>query len=502
MQNILIKDISKKLSLLKKYPFILKKICRGVERETLRINDNGKISTKFHPCSLGFSLYHKFITTDFSESLLELITPKNKNINFTISFLKDIHKYVVKNIDNEYLWPFSMPCYISNIEDIKLAKYGDSPLGKKKKTYRKGLRNRYGTLMNIISGVHYNFSLPLVFWEKIKKKNNKLTGKELANNGYLKMMRNYLRFGWIIPYLFGSSPGICSSYLKEKKTNLNLLKHKNTLYLPWATSLRMSELGYHDNIQPEINISFNNLQDYIKNINYALNTSSKIFSKKNKENKNIQQLNTNILQMENELYIKIRPKRETYNNESLLDSLSEKGIEYVEIRSLDINPFSPIGIDKTQIMFLDLFLIWCSLVDSPRMNNKELKLSYKNWNKIILEGRKPNQKIKINHNFKNSFYLKKIIKHIFNDLFNIAKIIDVKNNNYQKTCKKLFICSYCPEMTLSGKMLKYMLKYGFIDWGLKLSKKYYNYLNNKKINKKNKKIIIKETKRSRNILNK
>jgi len=496
----LIEDISEKIAFLEKNPKILNNIFRGIERETLRIKKNGSFSEKKHPYLLGSPLTHKWITTDFSENLLEFITPTSNNIDYLLSFLKDLHCFTASKTQNELIWPFSMP-YDDNKTDIQIAQYGNSNLGKMKTTYRIGLKHRYGDLVNTVSGVHYNFSLPLIFWKNCKKnisKKNKNT--DYVSSGYLDLIRNYYRFGWIIPYLFGASPAISSSFLKNTKKKYRFKKTKeNILYLPWSTSLRLSDIGYTNSKVIDLNIMFNDLNSYIQSLKKSIETPSKKFMNIGLKDiyGNFKQLNTNILQMESELYTQIRPKRKINYGETLIESLTNKGIEYVEIRSLDINPFSPIGISKKQILFLDLFLIWCALIDSPQINTIDVYLINKNWKKIIFEGRKPNQKIYLNNKYEKKT-LVEISDIIFKDLHQIALILDYnsKNFTYQKICKETKLLFYNPELTYSAKFLKIIIETGIKKAGLYFANKYHRNFTNKNYLNLNKNILEQEVIRS------
>lgn len=481
----MIPNLSNVIYYLESDPNILMGIRRGIERESLRINFRGEISQKAHPKIFGSPLFHKWITTDFSESLIEIITPVNSNISYTFSFLHDIHLYIYKNLDNELLWPMSMPCSIKSSKLIKIANYGNSKIGRMKTLYRIGLKNRYGSNMQIISGIHYNFSLPLKFWN-----NNKIfdfkNNSKIVSEGYLRLIRNYYKFGWIIPYFFGASPGICESFIKNKKVNLPLKKTSSgLLYLPYATSLRLSDdLGYNNKYVNQFKIVSNSFKDYIKYVKYALNTPIKEYKNmKLFKNNKFLQLNNNILQTENELYSFIRPKRVLKNNESLLQALSRDGIEYVEIRSLDINPFSPIGLNIEQIYFLDLFLIWCALIKTIKLNDEDIANIKFNWNKVILEGRKPGLSIKINRNNKLQPIIK-IGKILINDLKKIAIILDKFNNSkfYQNTCDNLLFKLNYPELTVSSRILKKLIKYGINKTGLTLANRHYNFFKERSFN--------------------
>lgn len=476
---------------------MLSGILRGIERETLRIKKNGNFSQTKHPYRLGSALTHKWITTDFAENLLEFITPTSNKVDYLLSFLTDVHSFTASKINDERMWPFSIPYSYNKKTNIKIAEYGNSNLGKMKFIYRTGLKNRYGDLINTISGVHYNFSLPISFWNMWKPPKETINNIDYVSKGYLHLIRNYYRFGWIIPYLFGASPALPSYFLKHSNIEYKFKKNKeNIFYLPWATSLRLSNIGYTHTKILDLNIMFNDFDEYVTSLQQALVTPSKQFMDlglKDQEN-NFKQLNTNFLQLENELYTQIRPKRNTEHNETPIEALKKRGIEYIEIRSLDINPFSPIGINKSQILLLDLFLIWCALIDSPKTDKKDFLFINKNWEKIIFEGRKPNQKIYIyNQNQKKT--LIEISQIIFKDLKKIALILDshAKNTDYQTVCDEMQLFFLHPKLTYSAQFLKLLIKKGIKKTGLYLSQKYYTQLINQNVFNINKNMLEQES---------
>lgn len=480
MEVSLIPNINKALSWLEAHPFVLSGIKRGIERETLRITPEGTIANTPHPVSLGAALTNKWITTDFAESLLEFITPVNTDIDHMFSFLHDIHCYVSRKLpDDQRIWPLSIPGCISHNQPIELANYGNSNIGKMKMVYREGLKNRYGALMQIISGVHYNFSLPLIFWQEREKITNIEEQREKISQGYLRLIRNYYRFGWVIPFLFGASPAICSSFLQNKSSNLPFETLPNgSIYLPYATTLRMSDLGYTNRSQSALGISFNTLEDYVRQLKHAIHTPSEDFARIGiKVNGKYRQLNSNILQIENEFYAPIRPKRVCQAGESPSDALLRGGIEYIEVRALDVNPFSPLGVDPNQVRFLDLFLIWCVLADAPEMSSDELTCCQRNWNRIILNGRKPGQTISLGCDTKR-YPLSFVGHQLFTDLLRVAQVLDKQNNNdqYQSVCQTLSIAFDNPELTLSGQMLQAIKDMGQTNLGISLSEKYHQYL--------------------------
>ncbi|WP_187306484.1 glutamate--cysteine ligase [Buchnera aphidicola] len=479
----------KELNWIKKNKEIFTKIFRGIERETLRVNSKGKIVSTTHPKQMGKSLTHQWITTDYSENLLEFITPKTDKLKNSIQFLQDLYIYATKNIyPKERMWPLSIPLYNIKKDKVKLAKFGNSNIGKVKELYRKGLQKRYGNFMNIISGIHYNFSFPIIFWKKWKKIKNNDCETEIISNGYLGTIRNYYRIGWIIPYLFGASPAVSNNSYDDPKIKRKLTKNKkkNFLYFPWGTSIRISKFGHQNKYNKKFKISYNNINDYINSVIKILSTNSKSFKKiKEKDKKGkLNQLNTNIIQLENELYTQIRPKSSVKNNEKIIDSMKKKGIEYIEIRSLDINPFSEIGIEKKQILFLDLLLILCTFLESPSISNTEWKKIQQNWETVAIYGRKPNQKI-FDINSNTTITLKKIGISIFCELKKIAKILDIssKEKLYENTCLYLENLIKYPQFTYSARVLKKMKKKGILQTGLNFANFYYKKNINKKFQK-------------------
>ncbi|ELY6275054.1 glutamate--cysteine ligase [Cronobacter muytjensii] len=471
----MIPDVSQALAWLTEHPEALKGIRRGLERETLRVTPEGELATTGHPESLGAALTHKWITTDFAEALLEFITPVDGDIDHMLTVMRDIHRHTARMLGDERMWPLSMPCYIKEGQDIELAQYGTSNIGRFKTLYRSGLKNRYGALMQTISGVHYNFSLPLAFWQAKCQVEDAGSGKEAISAGYFRLIRNYYRFGWVIPYLFGASPAICSSFLQGKPTTLPFEKTDcGMYYLPYATSLRLSDLGYTNKSQSNLGITFNDLHSYVAGLKRAIKTPSEEYAALGlKKEGEYLQINTNILQIENELYAPIRPKRVTRDGESPSDALLRGGIEYIEVRSLDINPFSPIGVDENQVRFLDLFMVWCALADAPEMSSDELLCTRANWNRVILEGRKPGLTLGIGCETAQ-FPLEKVGKDLFRDLRRVAQTLDGINGGqeYQQVCDRLVACFDDPELTYSARILRSMIENGIGGTGRELADRY------------------------------
>lgn len=453
----------------------LKDIKRGVEREALRINPNGTLSQAPHPQPLGSALTHESITTDFSESLLEFITPPENSAAKTVAQLKDIHKFVIDNIGDEYIWPLSMPCFIDDETHIPIAYFGESNVGKMKRVYRIGLKNRYGSMMQAIAGVHFNFSLPDSFWRLWAELNGNTHSQDQTSSDYLGLIRNYRRFCWLIPFLYGASPALCGSFLKGKEHALPFKKvGKGTVYMPYATSLRMSDLGYTSSEQSSLKICYNELDNYVRLLRSAMTTPSNRFSKFSAgEEGNYQQLSRNIIQIENELYSPIRPKQPTHSMEKPTDALVRRGINYIEVRALDVNPFSPLGISQTQFDFLDVFLLACLLMPSEALDEAQLQEAKENMNNVVLEGRDPELRLSNNG---EAVLLTQWSEELFGYFEQVAGLLDSANNTQRYTHAVSTEHSKVkdPSLTPSGKLLDALLENDQDNgvFGLELAKAY------------------------------
>ena len=354
-------------------PAVLTGIRRGIEKESLRVRTDGGLSTLPHPASLGSALTHPHITTDFSEAQLELITGVHAGVEACLEELTQIHQVVYRSIGDEMLWCASMPCGLPADDAIPFGRYGNSNVGRAKTVYRVGLGHRYGRRMQTISGIHYNFSLPGV-----------------SNQGYFSLIRNFRRHSWLLLYLFGASPAVCSSFIAGRAHDLQELKG-STLYRPGATSLRMGRLGYQSDAQASLAVSYNSLESYGASLVEALTRPYPQYEKIGVigPDGEYRQLAVTLLQIENEFYGKIRPKRVIRQGERPLHALRERGIEYVEVRLMDLDPFCPIGIAAATIRFLDVFLLHCLLLDSPPDTPEEIAALARNTNRAAARGREP-----------------------------------------------------------------------------------------------------------------
>lgn len=370
---------------------LLSQCLHGIERECLRVDNDGQLALTPHPRALGSALTHPKITTDYSEALLEFITGTETDPQKTLTELDAIHRYTYSKLGDEFLWSPSMPGQLPEEPRIPIAEYGSSNIGRLKYVYRQGLALRYGKTMQCIAGIHYNFSLPEALWATLQADDgDQRSAQEYQSSRYIALIRNFRRYSWLLMYLFGASPALDASFMRGRSHQLEVLDD-DTLYLPWATSLRMSDLGYQSNAQAGLTPCYDDLPSYTSSLHKAVSTPYPEYAALGIKdaNGNWQQLNTNVLQIENEYYSNIRPKRVTDTGERPLHALRSRGIQYIEVRCLDINPFLPLGIDVSEARFLDAFLLFCTLQQSPCLIEGECRTSSDNFLKVVKEGRKP-----------------------------------------------------------------------------------------------------------------
>ncbi|MBM7063205.1 glutamate--cysteine ligase [Pseudomonas sp. UL073] len=369
---------------------LLGRSLHGIERECLRIDEHGQLALTPHPRALGSTLTHPQITTDYSESLLEFITPAEADPAQTLADLDRVHRFTYSKLAGERLWSASMPCSLPEEASIPIAQYGDSNIGRLKYVYRQGLALRYGKTMQCIAGIHYNFSLAENVWPLLRQaEGSSLAPRDYQSERYIALIRNFRRYSWLLMYLFGASPALDAGFLRGHPHQLKQLD-ADTLYLPYATSLRMSDLGYQSSAQSGLTPCYNDLASYTDSLRQAVSTPYPPYAAIGiKRDGEWQQLNTNVIQIENEYYSSIRPKRVTYSGERPIQALMARGVQYVEVRCLDINPFLPLGIDLEEARFLDLFLLYCALQDSPQLAGGECRACTDNFLKVVKEGRRP-----------------------------------------------------------------------------------------------------------------
>ncbi|SFM00813.1 glutamate--cysteine ligase [Marinobacter zhejiangensis] len=361
---------------------------KGIEKEGLRVDGNGFIAQTPHPRALGSTLTHPRITTDYSESLLELITPVCDSTDAVLASLYDIHHFVHQHLGDEVFWAASMPCGLDGDDSIPIAEYGSSNIGQLKHVYRQGLAVRYGRMMQSIAGAHYNLSLPDSFWAQWQSAlADEQPLQAFKSQQYFWLVRNFRRRSWLLMLLFGASPALDRSFVANVRHTLSPLD-SSTWYGPEATSLRMGDLGYHNNAQASLNICFNELSTYTSTLAQAIHTPWPEYERiGTRRGDRFIQINTSILQIENEYYSAIRPKRTTHRGEKPIQALDARGVEYVEVRCLDLDPFSPVGMSAPQIDFLDLFLLDCLLSDSPKIDDQECSHLDDNFKDVVNRGR-------------------------------------------------------------------------------------------------------------------
>ena len=338
---------------------------KGVEKESLRVSPDGVIAQTRHPEALGAPLTNEHITTDFSESLIELVTPPFGETWELLQYLCDIHQFVYRHLNDELLWATSMPCAIDGDASIPLAQFGSSNVGRMKTVYRHGLGVRYGRIMQAISGVHFNYSFSPKLWGVLEAVNqSKQAPQDFISEQYFGVLRNYRRYGWLVLYLFGTSPAVSNSFFAGRENTLTVLD-ADTVYEPYGTSLRMSDIGYRNKNQSTLSVSVNSLSEYVRDLSRAIGTPYPPYEKLGvKVNGVYQQLNANILQIENEYYSFIRPKRIARSGERPTKALYRAGVEYVEVRALDVSAFDPVGVNQNKLRFLEAFLALCLLRES------------------------------------------------------------------------------------------------------------------------------------------
>lgn len=438
----------------------LKGIRRGIEREALRITPEGRLAVTMHPEEkLGATLTHPAITTDYAEALLEFITPVSRSVEETLAQLRDLHRVTYTAIGDERLWPLSMPCYVNELSDIRIAQYGDSHSGIMKRTYRQGLTHRYGAMMQTIAGVHYNFSVSDELWAALAAEDGDRDNRDFRSARYLGLIRNFKRLAWVVPYMFGASPLLCKSFLRHTEIDIGLEEMGGGLAgFPYATSLRMSDLGYTNREQAELGITYNSLQEYVDNLRCAVFTPVKRFEEIGiRDGNEWKQLSANILQIENEFYSPIRPKQIALEGETPAQALENRGIEYIEVRVLDVNPFSNVGISADQMRFIDLLLLYCLLDNSSPLSWEEQVDTERLVSEVIKHGRTPGLQLTDSNGIAT---VEERLTALFKELNDIAVVLDKTKPAalYQQSLAALAPAITDPEQTLSGKVMEMYLR--------------------------------------------
>ena len=427
---------------------------RGIEKESLRVDPDGYLAQTPHPSGLGSALTNRFITTDFSEALLEFVTPALSSTWEALQTLCDIHQFTYQQLGDELLWATSMPCRTPGDTEVPLAYYGESNVAQMKTAYRRGLGHRYGRAMQTIAGVHFNYSMPDEFWPVYRDILGSATDDaEFRSEHYLALIRNFRRFGWLVLYLFGASPALCKSFAGADTLQMQLM-NSETYFEPFGTSLRMSDLGYNNQTQAGISISLNRLDDYIRDLSAAIRTPEPAYKKFGiLVDGEYQQLSTNKLQIENEYYSAIRPKRVAKSGERPTAALRRGGIEYVEIRSIDINVFDPAGINQNTMRFMEAFLIYCLLEESAPFDAASFDESQRNQSVTAKRGREPGLMLQRDREFVS---LRDWANEIMAKVGAVAELVDRHENDssYGEAVTAMASLVEDPDRTPSARLLQ------------------------------------------------
>ena len=450
---------------------------KGVEKESLRVTPDGRIALTPHPRALGSALTNEHITTDYSEALIELVSPTFRTSWELLQYLLDLHQFVYQHLGDELLWATSMPSIIDGDANIPIAQFGSSNVGRMKTVYREGLGVRYGRMMQAISGVHYNYSFPETLWDPwADLVQSRIRGQDFISERYFHLLRNYRRHGWIVLYLFGVSPVVCNSFLRGRNVTLPRLS-KDTSYEPYATSLRMSDLGYRNRNQAGLSVSVNSLDEYVRDLSRAITTRHEPYEKIGvKVDGEYRQLNANILQIENEYYSFIRPKRVARSGERPTKALRRAGVEYVEVRALDVSAFDPVGVNQNKLRFLEVFLALCLMKDSPPIDISEQDTLDANHVVVARRGREPG--LTLNRDGR-AVPMQAWARELVDSMRGIAEIFDRGDPARPYSAALAMQASKVDDVSLtpSARMLAELESTGesFFDLGLRMSRLHKEY---------------------------
>lgn len=411
----------------------------GIEREGLRVTPDGHLALTPHPKAFGDKLSHPFITTDFSESQIEMITPTFSTVEEVYQFLCALYQLTVSELKEEYLWPQSMPCTIEADQDIPIAMFSDNLEGNVAMNYRQHLLKKYGGKRQLISGLHYNFSFSETFIQKLyENQTTDLDYRLFKDQIYLKVVRNYIRHRWLLIYLLGASPIVDESYCTECQTSSKeVAPHSYTR--SGAVSFRNSACGYQNHTP--IYVDYQDVERYVQSLNQYIE-SGEIASFK-------------------EFYSPIRLKAKDPHH--LMESLMKDGIEYLEIRSIDLNPFEPAGISLVDLQFIHLFILFLLEEEEVEDENWQ-KDATENERLVAVDGLQNELKL-IRNSERVSFsewaldILTKMKK--INEMFSLGleSILEQKQNQILN-----------PDQTLSAQMVQLVTKSDYVSANLELAK--------------------------------
>lgn len=447
----------------------------GLEKETLRVEAAGSIAQTPHPIALGSALTHPYITTDYSEALLELVTPPFDDVRETLGFLQDLQAFATARVGDELLWATSMPCAMGSEDSIPVARYGHSNAGRMKTIYRIGLGHRYGRRMQVIAGVHFNYSPQPALWPVLAGLQGETDGRDFRDRAMMGMIRNLLRFGWMVPYLFGASPAVCNSFLDGRGARLEDFDDDSS-YLPMATSLRMGDIGYTNRKEADTGIkaNYNSLTEYVDSLRCAISTESPEWARLGvKVDGEYRQLNANILQIENEYYSSVRPKQPLERFEKPTDALAARGVAYVELRSVDVNAQQPLGVDESQLRFLEAFCLTALLLPSGPLSEAAMADIDANLLAVAHHGREPGLILQCE---RGPMPLQALARELLTRMGPVAAMLDqdLPGDPYRRSLSEQWGKVEQPSLTPSARMLEDMMarEEGFYRYARRLSQQH------------------------------
>ncbi|WP_415331803.1 bifunctional glutamate--cysteine ligase GshA/glutathione synthetase GshB [Clostridium perfringens] len=425
----------------------------GLEKENVRVTERGNLALTPHPKAFGDRENNPYIKTDFSESQLEMVTPVCNTLEEVYSFICNLNKVVSLEImkNGEFLWPQSNPPILPREEEIPIAKLSN----REDELYRENLSYKYGKKKQVISGIHYNFSFKEEFIKLLYKELKvKKDFREFKDDIYLRMARNFQKYHWLLIYLTGASPVFHESYIDEIKEEGEKLG-EDSYYIKDDTSLRNSSYGYKN--KKDYYVSYNSIEEYASDIKNLV---------KDKEIQSIK-----------EYYNPIRLK--SLGSEDMLESLLNKGIDYLEVRLLDLDPLSVQGVNKETLYLVHLFMIYTLLKENKEITYKDQEEFFKNHDMVALKGRNEEAII-----YENGVpvLLKDKGREILSEMDEIVEILFSNNEEFKNVIKRALEKINNPHDTISEKLIKDIKEEGYINFHMRLAKEYLNNFKNKEFN--------------------
>ena len=425
----------------------------GLEKENVRVTESGNLALTPHPKAFGDREKNAYIKTDFSESQLEMVTPVCNTLEEVYSFICNLNKVVSLEImkNGEFLWPQSNPPILPREEEIPIAKLSN----REDELYRENLSYKYGKKKQVISGIHYNFSFKEEFIKLLYKELKvEKDFREFKDDIYLRMARNFQKYHWLLIYLTGASPVFHESYIEEIKEEGEKLG-EDSYYIKDDTSLRNSSYGYKN--KKDYYVSYNSIEEYASDIKNLV---------KDKEIQSIK-----------EYYNPIRLK--SLGSEDMLESLLHKGIDYLEVRLLDLDPLSIQGVSKETLYLVHLFMIYTLLKENKEITYKDQEEFFKNHDMVALKGRNEEAVI-----YENGVpvLLKDKGREILSEMDEIVEILFSNNEEFKNVIKRALEKINNPHDTISEKLIKDIKEEGYINFHMRLAKEYLNNFKNKEFN--------------------